>query len=145
MIHSSLVRCLLSRRCDSARAGMFLIGLLLILQATGLPHAAFAQQSQRYWITFRDRGPQVNLSLVDPQTLGISEHALWRRAKVLPPDKLIDELDLPVNQSYLDQLRSAGVVIRSTSRWFNAASAELTADQRASLANIPFVTSPKMM
>ncbi len=120
---------------------MFLIGLLLILQATGLPHAAFAQQSQRYWITFRDRGPQVNLSLVDPQTLGISEHALWRRAKVLPPDKLIDELDLPVNQSYLDQLRSAGVVIRSTSRWFNAASAELTADQRASLANIPFVTS----
>jgi subtilisin family serine protease len=120
---------------------MFLIGLLLILQVTGLPHAAFARQSQRYWITFRDRGPQANLSLVDPQTLGISEHALWRRAKVLPPDRLIDELDLPVNQSYLDQLRSAGIVIRSTSRWFNAASAELTASQRASLANIPFVAS----
>lgn len=141
MTHWGLVRCLISRRCDSAQVGMFLIGLLLILQVTSLPPAAFAQQSQRSWITFRDRGPQVNLSLVDPQTVGISEHALWRRAKVLPPDKLIDELDLPVYQSYLDQLRSAGIVIRTTSRWFNAASAELTSDQRASLANMPSVAS----
>ena len=73
--------------------------------------------------------------------LGISERALWRRSKVLPPDRLVDELDLPLNQSYLDHLHSAGIVIRSSSRWFNAVSAELTAVQRASLAALPFVAS----
>jgi subtilisin family serine protease len=78
---------------------------------------------------------------VSAQALGISDHALWRRAKVLPADKLIDELDLPVNQAYLDQLQSLGIKIRSTSRWFNAVSAELTPIQQSTVASLPFVSS----
>jgi len=98
-------------------------------------------QTQRCWITFRDRGPEPNLAATDPGTLGISEHALWRRSKVLPPNRLIDEFDLPIAQSYLDQLRSAGIVIRSTSRWLNAVSAELTEEQRSSVVGLPCVSS----
>jgi len=100
-----------------------------------------AAQPQRCWITLRDRGPSVTLAKADPASLGITERALWRRSKVLPPDRLIDELDLPPEQSYLEQLRSRGVVVRSASRWLNAVSAELTNAQRSSVATLPFVAS----
>ena len=115
------------------------LGFTILVVTAGM--SASAQQTQRYWITLRDRGSHTTLSKLNAQDLGISEHALWRRAKVLPPDRLVDELDLPVNQSYLDQLRASGVTIRSTSRWFNAVSAELTPTQQATVASLPCVTS----
>jgi serine protease AprX len=117
------------------------IVLSFILLVTAVTVSAIAQQSQRYWITLSDRGPHVELSKVSAQALGISDHALWRRAKVLPADKLIDELDLPVNQVYLDQLLALGIKIRSTSRWFNAVSAELTPIQQSKVSSLPFVVS----
>jgi serine protease AprX len=113
--------------------------LTLLVASTSM--SAFAQQAQRYWITLRDRGPHTELSKVSSQDLGISDHALWRRSKVLSADKLIDELDLPVNQAYLDQLQASGVKIRSTSRWFNAVSAELTPLQQSTVSSLPFVAS----
>jgi hypothetical protein len=115
--------------------------LWLTLLMVGFSVSAVAQQAQRYWITLRDRGPHVDLSTLSAQALGISDHALWRRAKVLPADKLIDELDLPVNQNYLDQLRASGITIRSMSRWFNAVSAELTPVQQSVVSSLPFVAS----
>ena len=115
--------------------------LWLTLLVAAISVSSFAQQPQRYWITLRDRGPHVELSKVSAQALGISDHALWRRAKVLPADKLIDELDLPVNQVYLDQLQAAGITIRSTSRWFNAVSAQLTPTQQSTVSSLPFVVS----
>ncbi|MBF8295005.1 MAG: hypothetical protein HW389_1550 [Bacteroidetes bacterium] len=117
------------------------VTIFLPFVCVGILSSACVAQTQRCWIAFRDRGsPSIN-SLANPRMLGISERALWRRSKVLPPDRLVDELDLPLNQSYLDQLHSAGIVIRSSSRWFNAVSAELTAVQRSSLATLPFVAS----
>lgn len=102
---------------------------------------ASSAQTQRCWIAFRDRGTSLKLSSVDAITLGISDRALWRRSKVLPTGRLIDELDMPPDPSYINQLLSAGVVIRSTSRWLNAVSAELTGAQRSSLAALPCVAS----
>ncbi|MCX6144526.1 MAG: S8 family peptidase [Ignavibacteriales bacterium] len=115
--------------------------LWLTLLITAVSVSAFAQQTQRYWITLSDRGPHVELSEVSAQALGISDHALWRRAKVLPADKLVDELDLPINQAYLDQLQASGIKIRSTSRWFNTVSAELTPTQQTTVSSLPFVAS----
>ncbi len=114
---------------------------LLITILTLLTNTSLYAQQQRSWITFRDRGEQVEPSLADPRSLGISERALWRRSKVLPARMLVDELDLPVNPTYINQLISAGVVIRSTSRWFNAVSAELSSEQRVGLAKFPFIAS----
>jgi serine protease AprX len=113
---------------------------LPLILAVGLNTTSIAQ-TQRCWITLRDRGPSLTVGTTDPKALGISDRALWRRSKVLPPDRLIDELDLPLAESYLDQLRSEGIVIRSSSRWLNAVSAELTDAQRASVANLPCVSS----
>jgi subtilisin family serine protease len=117
------------------------IAFLLIFLVVGNSATAFAQQAQRYWITLRDRGPHANISTLNAQALGISDHSMWRRAKVLPFDRLLDELDLPVNQAYIDQLRASGITIRSTSRWFNAVSAELTPGQQSVVASLPFVAS----
>ena len=117
------------------------IVIYLTLLVATVSMSAFAQQTQRYWITLRDRGPHAELSKLSAQALGISEHALWRRSKVLPADKLIDELDLPVNQAYLDQLQASGIRIRSTSRWFNAVSTELTPIQQSIVSSLPFVAS----
>jgi len=117
------------------------VAFYLTLLVAAISVSAFAQQTQRYWITLRDRGPHADLSKVSAQTLGISDHALWRRSKVLPADKLIDELDLPINRAYLDQLRASGIKIRSTSRWFNAVSAELSPIQQSIVSSLPFVAS----
>lgn len=99
--------------------------------------------SQKFWITFRDRGTAGlnSLSKSNAAELGVSARALWRRAKVLPPDKLIDELDLPVDESYIAQLRAMGAKIYATSRWFNAVSVEFPSDQRSAIESLPFVSA----
>ena len=106
------------------------IVLLLLLLAI---QSAFPQlpSTKRYWITFRDKGTsaQVQTGSDAAQRLSISERALWRRGKVLPAGKLTDELDLPVDPAYIEQVRSTGATIRSTSRWFNAISAVMSVEQ----------------
>jgi subtilisin family serine protease len=48
--------------------------------------------------------------------------------------------DLPVSQSYLDQLRSSGLRLRQKSRWLNAASGVVSAAGLVPLARLPFVS-----
>jgi subtilisin family serine protease len=120
----------------TTRVVLTLACLLLIILVS---ESSRAQQG-RFWITFRDRGDQVR-SLQDARLLGITERALWRRSKVLPGRNLVDELDLPVNPSYIRELRAAGITVRSTSRWFNAVSAELTEEQQRVLSKLPYVAS----
>jgi serine protease AprX len=124
------------RRASRGIREFFFFSLLVVLFQSDS-----TAQEQRCWIAFRDRGPVSNLAKADPASLGITDRALWRRSKVLPPDRLIDELDLPPDQSYLNELRARGIIIRSVSRWLNAVSAELTESQRVSLADLPFVSS----
>jgi serine protease AprX len=122
------------------------VAVLLLLALIG-GASSFSQTppSERLWIAFRDRGSATgrNLSSIDPSTLGISDRAIWRRSKVLPPGRLVDELDLPVDPAYINAVRATGARIRSVSRWFNAVSAELTAQQRTTVQSLPFVASIK--
>jgi serine protease AprX len=95
-----------------------------------LSEVASAQSSslQRMWVFFRDKSTTTFQS-VHQDELGISERALKRRAKVLPPDRLIDQLDLPVSEAIIAQIKQTGVKIRTVSRWFNAVSVEGTQQQ----------------
>lgn len=115
--------------------------VLLFILLNMLPVTSASAQQQRSWITFRDRGESAGQAPAEARSLGISERALWRRGKVLPPEKLVDELDLPVAPVYLARLRAEGITIRATSRWFNAVSAELNSVQRATVLNLPFVAA----
>ena len=130
-----------SSRRQCGRVPMSRLFVQFFIAATLLTSSSSIAQQQRFWIVFLDRGEQVDHSLLNPRSLGISDRALWRRSKILPAQKFVDDLDLPVNPLYVNQLHSAGVTIRSTSRWFNAVSAELTKEQRVALAKFPFVVS----
>ncbi len=86
--------------------------------------------AQKYWIFFKDK--EITNSLK------ISERALSRREK-MKANTLIDESDLPVSSFYLQQLSEKGIEILNTSRWFNAATANLTEEQKNIVLAFPFV------
>ena len=96
-----------------------------------------AEQIQKYWIYFRDKGGNISSVLSKTATqqhaaaIGLSDRALTRRAKTMPAAEVITMEDLPVAPSYLQKLNNAGITIQNTSRWFNAATAYLTDAQRA--------------
>jgi serine protease AprX len=51
----------------------------------------------------------------------------------------VDFFDLPVNQSYVEQILSHRAKLRQRSRWLNAASFEIQANKVADVANFPYV------
>ena len=107
--------------------------LLLALAAANLK-----AQSNHYWIILNKK--EVSQSLQkNSQSLGITERALKRRAKSLPPDRLIDEFDLPISESAMSQIKQTGVKIRVVSRWLNAVSVEASPQQLQMLNALPIV------
>jgi subtilisin family serine protease len=107
---------------------------------------AGAQSSilQHTWVFFRDKGT-TTLQLSNPDVLGISKRALKRRAKSLPLNRLMDDLDLPVSETIIAQIKQTGVKIRTVSRWLNAVSVEATPEQLQTLKNLPMVTSSEQV
>ena len=103
---------------------------------------AFGQASGRTWVFFTDRD-RAGLAGATPQELGISERALWRRSKVLPKDRLLDERDLPVAQQRVAELEARGIRVYGVSRWLNAASVEMSSAQAQSLLSLPYVMAIK--
>lgn len=102
----------------------------------------FAQTSQRTWIFFSDK-ENISPSLLQKTSashLGITERAIWRRSKVLPEHQLLDELDLPVREDFIQVLRRQGAEIRSVSRWFNAVSISGEKEALQSILQLPFVS-----
>jgi len=83
----------------------------------------------RYWIYFKDKG---KFKKDDPIDSGsevykaamseLSDKAIWRRSKVLPPDQIVSYEDLPVNPEYVDKIKSLGILPKAISKWFNAVS-----------------------
>ena len=94
--------------------------------------------NQRQWIFLHKKEIQ-STQTIDPVSLGITERSIKRRAKTLPPDRLIDEYDIPIAQSILTQIESSGAKIRTASRWLNAISVEATQQQLQCIASMPEV------
>jgi serine protease AprX len=105
---------------------MRVIHRAMLLLAFG--SAVTTAQTQHYWIVLRNKVSASSLQ-ENSQAFGISERALHRRAKSLPPDRLIDDLDVPISGSILSQLKQTGATIRTVSRWLNAVSVEATPQQ----------------
>ncbi len=83
--------------------------------------AVFSSASgQKYWIFFKDKGPEKTFYQQHPEGL-LSARALAKRAERNIP---LDERDIPVSKTYLDQLRSAGLSPQKASKWLNAVSVE---------------------
>ncbi len=123
---------------------VLLASLLLMLQNSG---SSGLYGQQKYWVTFTDKGNGQRatgmLSKRDPaftEVMSIlSYEAIQRRAKNLAPDVVIDALDVPLYQPYISSVLQTGALLVQQSRWLNAASFYLTAEQRQIVASYPFV------
>jgi serine protease AprX len=102
-------------------------------------NAAFAEQTHHYWILLNTKESLPSLQR-NSQSFGITERALKRRAKSLPPDRLMDALDVPIPESVLALIRQTGVKIRTVSRWLNAVSVEASTMQLQKINALPFVS-----
>ncbi len=95
-------------------------------------------------ITFTDKGPLGLLKAYDPAAL-VTPRALARRANVLPPDRLVDESDLPVDEDYVREVTALGIVIRHRLKWFNGVSTLATGRQIDTIASLPHVKSVEIV
>ncbi|GAB3498027.1 S8 family serine peptidase [Spirosoma knui] len=110
-----------------------LISLLCVLTLTGYAQPnRVAEQSPKYWILL-DAKDQALAPSLSPKALA------QRQLQNLS----IDDTDRPVSATYLTQLKQAGVQPVCQSRWLNAVSARLSAQQYAQVAALPFVKEIK--
>jgi len=111
-----------------------LTSLLLLL-----PAASSASPPQKYWVIFRDKGDEQEISLrLDSLKQGWPDRSLKRRQKA---GVQVTASDLPLAQEYLAQLAAKGVKIESQSRWINGVSASLKVPEVEQLRALPFVES----
>ena len=101
----------------------------------------------KYWIYFVDKG---NFKPNDKITKNseaykvgkelLTERAIKRRLKVLSEDNLIDFADLPLNESYVNEVEKLGIELIAKSRWFNGVSAYMTKKQLEKVKKLDFVS-----
>ncbi|MBI5217107.1 MAG: S8 family serine peptidase [Ignavibacteriae bacterium] len=94
-------------------------------------------------IIFKDKGAQ-NLSVTSPRSL-LSAKAIARRAKVRSSNNIIDVQDLPLEQSYVENIKGVVVRVRHQLKWFNAVSAVATKQQIESLRALPYVQEVELV
>ncbi|MDH3939137.1 MAG: hypothetical protein OEV68_17600, partial [candidate division Zixibacteria bacterium] len=96
----------------------------------------------KVWVFFTDKSVFTEAEFASKaSTLTIEPRALKRRAKV-GRDQVVF-VDLPVAQDYLNSVEQLGGTVRRVSRWLNAASYEIPADQLDAVALLPFVARIK--
>jgi serine protease AprX len=125
------------------------IAFLFVLVASSI-HAD-AQSLNKYWVIFRDKGPDVqstgplpvNSALYEFAKEYISPRSLARRAKSLQPDLLLDAADIPMYEPYIDFIARLGCQPVQRSRWLNAMSAYLTQENISVIEKLSFVLTIK--
>jgi len=99
----------------------------------------------KYMIYFNDKGisPSIRLSkssaLFKLAEKELTASAIERRKQVMGEDEYITYEDIPLNETYLTQLSSAGIKIHNKLKWFNAVSAYLTDSQLEQIKKFSFV------
>jgi hypothetical protein len=93
----------------------------------------------KVWVFFTDKGIFTGEDYIESKSSfknALCPAALKRRAK----NKVeVDFFDLPMKQSYVDEILSSGAKPRQRSRWLNAASFEIRLAKLEEIASLPFV------
>ncbi|MGN0032893.1 MAG: S8 family peptidase [Candidatus Limimorpha sp.] len=112
------------------------IFLLFLLCAVG--EIVCAQISiNKYWIQFTDKD-DTPYSVDRPREF-LSARAIERRARY---GVAIDELDIPVNESYINAVAECGATVLNPSKWLNGVTVEVLDDTvLEKLKALPFVDS----
>ena len=107
-----------------------LIGFIIILVA----QLSFAQ-TEHAWVYFTDK-PDVANSLANPITI-LTQKAIDRKNN---HGVAIDERDVPVNESYVTQVKNqTGITVKAKSKWFNCVHVLGTQTDIDNLLNLSFV------
>ncbi|WP_161887810.1 S8 family serine peptidase [Pontibacter russatus] len=97
-----------------------------------------AEAQQKHLIYFTDKSGST-FSLNEPEAF-LSAKALERRQRQHIP---LTVRDLPVNPTYIANLKRLGVQVWYTSRWFNAAVVQCPADKLQKIEALPFVKNAR--
>lgn len=117
-------------------------------RATECLAALDEDEEAHLWVFFADKGigsDEERRAALARAEQSLTERARKRRLRSRPPDRLVDEYDLPVSSEYVAAVAGAGAEIRSVSRWLNAASVSIPAGQVQTLVVLPSVESIDLM
>lgn len=127
----------------------FVLVLIVIFQ---VPLQSQEIADTKYWIMFVDKGefkPDELITKGSPAyNAGVdllTERAINRRLKVRTEENLIDYMDLPIHQPYVEGVKNTGVEIIARSRWLNGVSAYLTKTQFEKIKSLDFVDKFKVV
>jgi serine protease AprX len=116
---------------------VFSLGMLIAILAMTVPVRA---EDRPYWIFFNDRGSvDVERAVAAKRNAADEPKRFSRRARIMSPERLFDERDLPVNEAYITAVKDSGGTIRHASRFLNAVSAMLDEDELTRIGAFPFV------
>lgn len=101
-------------------------------------NAASQNEKLLVWVFFTDKGQDTQSYLSKPSTV-VSEKSLKRRSKVLSANNLLTQRDFPINQNYVDEIKSLGFELKQKSKWFNGISGWATNSQLTEFAKLNFV------
>lgn len=109
--------------------------LLMLLAATLVNAQGNNKYYNKYWVHFADKQDN-GYTLEDPSAY-LSPRALERRSKF---GINIDSTDLPISETYINQIELAGAKVLHRSKWFNAVSIEVDDSNIVNtIAALPFV------
>jgi len=91
-------------------------------------------QNQYVYINFKDK-PSAAVYLSNPNSM-LSQKAIDRRNIFSIP---IIEQDVPIENTYIQQIKNLGITIISKSKWLNAVGVEISATQKNQVLALPFV------
>ncbi len=106
-----------------------------------LTQAIHSSEKEFYpvWIFFKDKGNKINLKLSEAES-NLPEHAVQRRKKIMGSKSTYATFyDIPIQNSYLNEISILSQKIRQKSNWLNAVSVEATENQINTIAALPFV------
>ncbi len=109
-------------------------------QLNDLLNASSDKDELLVWVFFNDKGDNTAHYFANPESV-VSEKSLKRRAKVLPPDELISEMDLPVNYEYIEKVVSLGFEVKQKSKWLNGVSGYVTKSEIGLISQLSTVKS----
>ncbi|MBI5476632.1 MAG: S8 family serine peptidase [Ignavibacteriales bacterium] len=89
-------------------------------------------------IYLKDKGTPKNLRELNASSL-ISQRSANRRIKALGNKSIISEADLPLENSYINEISKNVIQIRHHLKWFNAVTAKVTKQQIDIIKTFPFV------
>ncbi|QSE96395.1 S8/S53 family peptidase [Fulvivirga lutea] len=102
--------------------------------------ALILKAQNRYVVFFTDKDNSP-YSISQPQEF-LSAKAIDRRVK---QNIAITEQDLPVNQTYVDQVKNLGAEVYFKSKWFNAVLVQTTSDVILDIENLSFVSNAELV